>query len=158
MTDYEKAIEKMIELFSKDYQFALATCYNNIPSVRFVDAYFDGEAFYIVTYGLSQKVRDVAGNSNVALCGRKAYNFSGIADNIGHPLLPQNAQIRETLIKVFEPWYFEANNEDDSNMCYVKIKPTSGFFHKDGAGYKVNFTEKTVESFPFSGDIGLVEE
>lgn len=158
MTDFENAIEKMKELFSRDYQFALSTCDNNIPSVRFIDAYFDGEAFYVVTYALSQKIRDIASNSNVALCGRKAHSFSGIADNIGHPLLPQNAQIRDTLIKIFEPWYFEANNEEDSNMCYVKIKPTSGFFYKDGIGYKMNFTEKSVETFPFSGDIGLVDE
>lgn len=158
MTDFEKAIEVMKQLFSRDYQFALATCNNNIPSLRFVDTYFDGEAFYVVTYALSQKIRDIACNSNVALCGRKAYSFSGIADNIGHPLLPENAEIRNTLIKVFEPWYFKANNEGDNNMCYVKIVPTTGFFYKDGTGYRMNFTEKTVETFPFTPESGYTEE
>ena len=158
MTDFENAINVMTDLFSKDYQFALATCDNNIPSLRFVDTYFDGYAFYIVTYALSQKVRDIAGNSNVSLYSRRMYSFSGIADNIGHPLMPVNAQIRDTLTKAFEPWYFMHNDESDSNMCYLKIQPATGFFHKDGTGYKINFIEKTVEAFPFACDIGYTEE
>lgn len=40
----------------------------------------------------------------------------------------------------------------------VKIKPTTGFFHKDRIGYKINFDEKTVDTFPFNFDIVLTEE
>ena len=49
MSDFEIAIKVMREQFGRDYQFALSTCRDNIPSSRFVDTYFDGDSFYIVT-------------------------------------------------------------------------------------------------------------
>ena len=61
MTDYENAINVMKELFGKDYQFALSTAKNNIPSSRYVDTYFDGESFYVVTHMLSQKAVELFG-------------------------------------------------------------------------------------------------
>lgn len=158
MPDFEKAINIMKEIFSRDYQFALSTANNNIPSSRFVDTYFDGESFYIVTYKLSQKVTEIADNPNVSLCSRKMHAFSGQAYNIGHPLKDENSEIREVLIKAFESWYFKHNNEADDNMCYIKINPTTGFFHKDGTGYKINFIEQTASTFPFAFDTVLMDE
>ena len=38
-------------------------------------------------------------------------------------------------------------------MCYVKIELDSGFFYKDGIGYKVDFQTKTAEEFPFDFDV-----
>ncbi|MHB8129279.1 MAG: pyridoxamine 5'-phosphate oxidase family protein [Mobilitalea sp.] len=152
MDAYEKAIYVMNELFAKDYQFAMATVKDNIPSVRFVDTYFDDGSFYVVTYSKSQKVQELITNSEVSMCN-KLYRFSGNAHNIGQPLLAENRTIREKLIKVFEPWYFAHNNEQDENMCYIKIVLKEGFFYKDGTGYKVNFQQKDVEQFPFDLDI-----
>lgn len=83
-------------------------------------------------------------------------SFSGNAYNIGHPLSLENGDIREKLIKVFEPWYFAHNNEDDEDMCYVRIKVKEGFFYKDGIEYKVNFQLKEVEQFPFDFDTGTI--
>lgn len=61
----------------------------------------------------------------------------------------ENATIREKLIEVFKTWYFEHNNEQHENMCYVKVELSNGFFHRDGIGYKVDFTRKTAEEIPF---------
>lgn len=155
MTEYENAINIMKEMFGRDYQFALSTAKNNIPSSRYVDTYFDGESFYIVTYKLSQKSSEIATNPNVSLCCNKMHGFSGRATHIGHPLNPENAAIRSILIKAFEPWYFRHNNEADENMCYIRIKPTTGFFHKDGTGYKIDFIENAVKTFPFTFDTVL---
>ena len=158
MTDYENAISVMKEMFSRDYQFALSTAKDNIPSARYVDTFFDGESFYTVTYKLSQKAVEIADNPNVSLCCQRMHTFSGQAYLIGHPLDPENAAIRSALIKAFEAWYFKHNNEADENMCYIKINPTVGFFHKDGVGYKIDFTEKTVKAFPFAFDTVLMGE
>ncbi len=152
MNVYEKAIEVMNELFAKDYQLAMATVKDNIPSVRFVDTFYEDGSFYVVTYSKSQKVQELKNNSQVALCN-KLYRFSGNGYNIGHPLLTENKEIREKLIKVFEPWYFAHNNENDENMCYIRIELKEGFFYKDGVGYKVNFQQKEAEQFPFDIDI-----
>ena len=158
MTDYENAISVMKEMFSRDYQFALSTAKDNIPSARYVDTFFDGESFYTVTYKPSQKAVEIADNPNVSLCCQRMHTFSGQAYLIGHPLDPENAAIRSALIKAFEAWYFKHNNEADENMCYIKINPTVGFFHKDGIGYKIDFTEKTVKAFPFAFDTVLMGE
>ncbi len=158
MNEYEKAIQVMTEMFGRDYQFALATINGNAPYQRYVDTYFDGECFYVVAYGLSQKVRDIRRNPNVSLCTRNAHSFSGGAEVIGHPKDRHNAAIREKLIDVFEKWYFLHNNEDDDNLCYIRIKPQEGFFHKDGTGYTVDFVNKTAKAVPFAFSVVMTED
>ena len=157
MNNYDIAIKAMEKLFSRDYQFALATDVSGVPSLRFVDTYFDDGAFYIVTHANTNKVKEISVNPNVALCSRQGYSFKGKAYNIGHPLLPENAEIRSKLIKAFEAWYFKHNDEND-DICILKIKPESGFFHKDGIGYKIDFVTKTVERFPFVFETVLTED
>lgn len=156
MTVYENGLNVLEELFAKDYQFALATSKDNIPSVRFVDTFYDNGAFYIVSYAKSQKVKEIEKNSEVSLCN-KLYRFTGAAYNIGHPLSEQNRGIREKLIKAFEPWYFAHNNENDESMCYVKIELKQGFFYKDGTGYKADFINKKAEEFPFEFDVVMID-
>lgn len=158
MDVFAKAIIIMSELFAKDYQFAIATADSNIPSVRFVDTYFDGKYFYFVSNEKSKKVSEIRTNPRISLTSRKSYSFCGIAHNIGHPSLPKNKELRETLISVFHKWYFEHNNEDDETVCYVRIQPKTGFFHKDGTGYEIDFENKTVKTFPFAFTINLTEE
>ena len=156
MTTYEKSLNVLDELFAKDYQFALATSNDNLPSVRFVDTFYYNGAFYIVTYAKSQKVKDIEKNPEISMCN-KLYRFRGTARNIGHPLSEKNHAIRENLIKVFEPWYFAHNNENDENMCYVRIELKQGFFYKDGTGYKVDFEKRKAEEFPFAFDIAIID-
>ncbi len=156
MNSYEKALEVMVDLFQKDCQFALATAKDNVPSVRYIDTYYQDEAFYVVSYGLSQKVQEIISNSKVSLC-HQLYRFRGNAYNIGHPLKEENLSIRGKLVEVFKPWYFAHNNEADENMCYVKIELEEGFLFKDGTGYKVNFKERSAEEFPFEIDLVLAD-
>lgn len=152
MTTYEKSLIIMNELFSKDYQFALATASNNIPSVRVIDTYYENKAFYLVTYAKSQKAKEIEQNKNVSLCNH-LYRFQGVATIIGHPLDTQNLGIRETLTKEFEPWYFAHNNESDPYMCYIRIDLSNGFIFKDGTGYQIDFINNSANEFPFQSDI-----
>lgn len=151
MESYEKSLKVLDELFQKDCIFAFATCKDTQPSLRILDTYYEDGAFYIVTYALSNKVKELMDNPNCALCYQN-YKFQGTAQNIGHPLEEKNKEIREKLIKVFEPWYFAHNNEQDKNMCYVKFVPKNGFFYKDGTGYIVDFTKKEASTIPFEFD------
>ncbi|MDW2799315.1 hypothetical protein RZO55_17210 [Clostridium boliviensis] len=61
MNAYDEGLEVLETLFARDYQFALATSNDSIPAVRFIDTFYDSGAFYIVTYGKSQKVKEIAG-------------------------------------------------------------------------------------------------
>ena len=156
MTIYEEAKNILHELFAKDYQFSLATSYDDYPSVRVVDTFYDDEAFYIVSYAASQKVMEIEKNPQISMCN-KLYRFRGSAYNIGHPLSEKNRAIREKLIKVFEPWYFLHNNENDEKICYIKIELKEGFFYKDGNGYKVDFKNKSADKFPFTFEISTID-
>lgn len=149
MVDFEQGLQILSKVFGRDYQFALATAADNVPSIRFVDTYYENGCFYIVTYRSTRKMREILTNPNVALHGRTMHNFQGKATCMGHPLEPQNAAIRERLIEVFRPWYFAHNNEADEQMCYLKVEPSNGFFHHDGTGYEIDFVNRTIREFPF---------
>lgn len=154
MSEFEQCLGVLNKLFKKDYLFSFATAKDNIPSVRVVDAYYDDDAFWIVTYAKSKKVIDIESNPHVALC-HNFYSFKGKAWNVGHPLSGNNAAIREKLMTVFQAWYFAHNNEADEDMCYVKFVPETGFFYHNGTGYKANFMKKEVETFPFESPVDL---
>lgn len=156
MSVFETSLRILDELFSRDFQFALATAQQNIPSLRMVDTFYDNGAFWIVTNRKSRKVQDIQSNPQVALCSY-LYSFSGKAFVAGHPLEQANKKIREKLVKAFAPWYFAHNNEEDEDMCYLCVKPTSGFFFKDGTGYKVDFEKQEAKTFPFEPDIVVVQ-
>ena len=156
MVSYNDSLKVLDDLFGKDCTFTLATVQNNIPSQRVVDTYYHDGIFWVVTYGQSNKVKDIKVNPDVSICNT-FHTFKGKAYYAGHPLLEENKDIREKLIKVFEPWYFAHNNEKDEEMCYVKIVPEAGFFHKDATGYIIDFNEKTVKDIPFSPDIEMID-
>lgn len=155
MATFNKSLTVLNDLFGKDYTFVLATVKDGAPAQRVVDTFYCEQAFWVVTYALSNKVKELMVNHNVSLCNT-FHVFKGIAYNMGHPLKEENKEIREKLVQAFEPWYFAHNNEQDENMCYVKIELEEGFFHKDGTGYKVNFTEKQAEEFPFAPQIEMI--
>ena len=60
MKKLDKEAEKiMIERFGKDTVIALATIENGIPYARYVNAYYENGAFYIITYALSNKIKHI---------------------------------------------------------------------------------------------------
>jgi general stress protein 26 len=158
METYENALRAMEALFGRDYQFALATVGENGPSVRFVDTLYTGGAFYVVSNAQSHKALEIANDPRVSLCARRLHTFSGRMENIGHPLLPQNAALRNALVAAFAPWYFRHNDENNKGMCILRFTPETGFFQADGLGWRVDFTNCTAECFPFVFDITLTEE
>lgn len=152
MSEFKESLEVLEALFAKDCQFALATVSGETPSVRIVDTFYDDGGFYIVTHAKTRKVIELMSSPNVALC-HDLYRFSGTAKNLGHPLKEVNLKIREKLTKVFAPWYFAHNDENDEHMCFVKVDLKDGFYYKDGRGYKVDFLNQVAKIFPFDFDI-----
>ncbi len=57
---YEKmcgeAEKMMTERFGKDMVIALATVEKGVPYVRYVNAYYENGAFYVITYVCSNKI------------------------------------------------------------------------------------------------------
>ena len=59
----------MAERFGKDTIIALATVENEVPSVCYVNAYYENGAFYIIAYALSNKMKHIENNPAVAIAG-----------------------------------------------------------------------------------------
>ena len=59
----------MIDRFGKDTVIALATTKNEMPHVRYVNAYYENGAFYIITHALSNKMKHIKDNPVVAVAG-----------------------------------------------------------------------------------------
>ena len=65
----KEAEEILIERFGKDNIIALATTIGNTPYVRNINAFYSEGAFYVLTYGLSNKMKQIEANPIVALAG-----------------------------------------------------------------------------------------
>ena len=55
-----------MERFGKDSIIALATTIGEIPYVRYVNAFYSDGAFYVLTYGLSNKMKQIKEGTSVA--------------------------------------------------------------------------------------------
>lgn len=144
MGNYENAMNIMTERFGKDCLIAIATTDGKRLYNRTVDAYYEDGAFYVSTYGLSNKVKQVESNSEVAVCAVDWFSGHGNGRNLGWVLDPKNAEIRLKLREAFV-WYDDANNEQDQNCCILEIRLTDGMLIKDhhAVRYQIDFTNKS---------------
>ena len=127
------------ERFGKDSLIALATVDGDIPAVRTVNAVYIDGAFYVVTYALSGKMKQIAKNSTVAICG-DWFTAHGVGENLGHVLLEENQNIMEKLRTAFSAWYNNGHtNEADPNTCLLKIRLTDGVLFSHGTRYDIEF-------------------
>ena len=127
------------ERFGKDSLIALATVDGDIPAVRTVNTVYIDGAFYVVTYALSGKMKQIAKNPTVAICG-DWFTAHGVGENLGHVLLEENQNIMEKLRTAFSAWYNNGHtNEADPNTCLLKIRLTDGVLFSHGARYDIEF-------------------
>lgn len=136
----EKVQEIMNERFGHDTLIALATIDGNFPSVRAVNAYYDDKAFYIITYALSNKIKQIEINPNVGIYG-DWFTAHGKGINLGWFCKEENKGIAEKLKKAFSEWIDNGhNNFDDENTIILCVKLTDGVLFSHGTRYEIEFT------------------
>lgn len=117
----------------------MATVDGDIPAVRTVNTVYIDGAFYVVTYALSGKMKQIAKNPTVAICG-DWFTAHGVGENLGHVLLEENQNIMEKLRTAFSAWYNNGHtNEADPNTCLLKIRLTDGVLFSHGTRYDIEF-------------------
>jgi len=135
----EETEKVMLERFGGDSLISLATCSENIPYVRTVNAYYENGCFYVITHAKSGKIQQLAVNPNAALCG-DWFTAHGIGENLGHVRL--HPERMETLRTVFASWYDNGHvNEDDPDTVLLRIRLTDGVLFSHGTRYDLDFTE-----------------
>lgn len=84
MKEFSREAQRiMTERFGKDTVIALATTENETPYVRYVNAYYENGAFYILTHALSNKMKHIKENSVVAIAG-EWFTAHGEAVSLGY--------------------------------------------------------------------------
>ena len=130
----------MTERFGKDSVIAVATSENNVPYVRNVNAFYENGAFYIITYGLSDKIRQIEKNPTVAVSGEQ-FTAHGEGINLGYFGKKENSEMAEKLRNVFAEWIDNGHNDfNDTNTCILCIKLTTGVLYSGGKRYDIDFS------------------
>ena len=128
------------ERFGKDSILALATAVDGVPYVRSVDAFYEDGAFYVLTYGLSRKMRQIAQNPTVAISG-EWFTAQGKGVNLGYFGKAENAHIADRMRDVFASWIDNGHNDfEDENTCILRIQLTCGTLFSNGKCYEIDFT------------------
>ena len=132
----------MNERFSKDNIIALATIDGDMPAVRYVNAYYEDGAFYVITYGLSNKMNQIKKNPNISIAG-DWFTAHGKGVNLGYFGREENKEIAEKLRNAFAEWIDNGhNNFADENTIIFCVKLTDGVLFSHGTRYDIDFTKQ----------------
>lgn len=137
MKRFSEEVEELLkERFAKDSIIALATTVKGIPYVRNVDSFYENGAFYVLTYGLSGKMKQIEENPIVALAG-EWFTAHGRAINLGYFGKAENENIAKKMREVFSAWIDNGHNDfSDVNTCILRIELTTGVLFADGKRYE----------------------
>lgn len=136
-----RALEIMDERFGRDTELSLATLDAGRPAVRVVDAYYEGGSFYCITHALSGKMKQIAANPAVAVCG-EWFTGRGIGESLGWLCAAENADVLRKLKAAFASWYGNGHiDEADPNTVILRVRLTHGVLMSRGTRYDLDFTE-----------------
>lgn len=135
--------EKILnERFNKDNIIALATVQDGIPYVRNVNGFYENSSFYVITYALSNKMKQIEKNPYVAISG-DWFTAHGKGVNLGGFCADKNKNIARKLREAFKEWIDNGhNNLDDENTCILRIELTDGVLFSHGTRYDIDFCDK----------------
>ena len=126
----------MTERFGKDTVIALATTEDGIPHVRYVNAFYEDGAFYIITYALSGKMKQLEKNPAAAIAG-DWFTAHGTGINLGYFGKRENQGIAEKLKRVFSAWIDNGHNDfGDGNTIILCVELTDGVLFSQGKRYE----------------------
>lgn len=95
----------------------------------------------VVTYARSNKMRQIADNPVVAVCG-EWFTAHGMGENLGHVKAESNGEIMSKIRVVFGEWYDNGHvDEEDPNTCLLRIRLTEGVLFHHGTRYDIDFRE-----------------
>lgn len=131
----------MAERFGKDSVIALATVQDGVPYVRYVNACYENGSFYVITYGLSNKMKQIAKNPVVAVSG-EWFTAHGEGIDLGWFNKEENKKTAEKLRNAFSEWIDNGHNDfNDVNTCILRIKLKDGILLSHGTRYPIDFTD-----------------
>ena len=136
-----EAEQILVERFGRDTVIALATTENGVPHVRSVNAFYENRAFYVLTYAMSAKMKQIEKNPVVAISG-EWFTAHGRGVNLGYFGKDENSAIAQKMRLVFAEWIDNGhNNFSDENTCILRIELTDGLLLSHGTRYEIDFSD-----------------
>ena len=129
--------EKILnERFNKDNIIALATVQDGMPYVRNVNGFYEDSSFYVITYALSNKMKQLQNNPNAAIAG-DWFTAHGKGINLGYFGKKENHGIAEKLKTAFSEWIDNEHTDfEDENTVILCVELTGGLLLSHGTRYK----------------------
>ena len=138
MQEWEKIMD---ERFGYDNISDLATSENDRPYVRSVNAYYENGSFYIITYALSDKMKQLEKNPTAAISG-EWFTAHGTPENMGFIGKEENRSTAEKLRAVFAEWIDNGHVDFSAETTIIlRIKLTDGILFSNGKRFDIDFTE-----------------
>lgn len=138
----DKVESIMVERFGVDNVMALATICDGMPCVRYVNAYYENGAFYIISHELSNKMKQINMDPKVGICG-EWFSAQGNGVNLGYFGKENNKQIADKLREVFASWIDNGHNDfTDVHTCILKVELTKGTLFSHGERFNIEFRKK----------------
>lgn len=152
MNYFDEAAAVLKDLYGHDVPMPLATINGKKANIRVIDVYYKDAAFYATTYGLSNKMKEIAKNPNVAL-NHNLFVAHGQGENAGNPLENHNKDLREELKQIFFSFYDKHVDEEDPNTCILKIALEDALLFANDYKYFIDFEKRTATKEKFVVDI-----
>jgi uncharacterized pyridoxamine 5'-phosphate oxidase family protein len=135
MDNFEVELEKIFKKFGESKLVAVATCNQNIPTVRTMSVIFYNRKFYCQTGTDLMKYKQICENKNVALCFENI-QIEGVANIMGKPI--EYKEIME-LYKKYYKSSFEKYSKLDKEILIeiVPLKIIRWDYDNDGKPYRI---------------------
>lgn len=135
---YARALEVMEENFGHVVEMSVASAADGHVAVRDVNAFYREGKFYFLGKVHNTLLKHIVLCPNVGLC-HGSHNMQGEARLLGHPLAPQNAELRKMLKREFSLNYDDYVTENNPDMCIVEIAVTKAETYTRYHRYEVDF-------------------
>jgi len=140
MSKFDEAMKRMDERFGHDNLISVATIDGEWPAVRTVNGFYEDGAFYVVTYALSGKMKQMETNGNAAIAG-EWFTARGQGESLGWIRAEANQEMASKLRAAFAEWYDNGHtDETDPHTIILRIKLTTATLFHQGTKYDIDFT------------------
>ena len=104
--------------------------------MRYVNAYYEDGAFYIIVHALSNKMKHLKDNPVAAIAG-EWFTAHGKGVSLGYFGKKENCVIAEKLKKVFAEWIDNGHTDfNDENTIILCVELTDGLLLSHGTRYE----------------------
>lgn len=107
--------------------------------MRYVNAYYENGAFYVITHALSNIMKHIKENPVVAIAG-EWFTAHGNGISLGYFGKKENYVIADKLKEVFAEWIDNGHTDlNDENTIILCVQLTEGILFSHGTRYDIDF-------------------